>query len=308
MGGNPRPAQGIQTLPAQGVEHGHRREGVRRLHGNIAHLEAGVPGFLQAAGGVLRRQRPGAGLLGLRPRNGHGAFPVAEPQGQGLAGERRQTHVHSNGRFGHGRRLRHLPCVGQAADQHAGPHPHIRAQAQKRLLPRGDFLARINHVLVRGALRSQLQAVPVMEGQQGRKPGEAALHPFNFAQGHAQVIHPLRVNHRRVLRAHGVAAHEISPVEHLPKGQAFVRPRLGKMSILQAVDGLSVAGRGHRHVLGALEPALQLHRRNPRLGQGGQVVPETHVPRAEPGGGFPPVGIGQAAGLGAAPTVAAALP
>ena len=214
-------------------------------------------------------------------------------------------HPHINGRFRQAGGLRHLLGVGQAADQIAGLDLHSGPQTKRRFLTCGHVLSGVDHVLILCA--AKLQAVAVVQLQQRREPGEAPLHPCDLAQRYPQMVHPLWINHRRVLRAHGVAAHEITAVEDLTEALHLLRVGLHKAPRVHTINSLAVAVCHHGHVFGPLETPLQLNGNGSRLGQRGKIVPHAYIPRAEPRSGLAAIGIRQSAGLGAPAAIAAAL-
>ena len=297
--------QGDEGIATQGVQRGHGHKGIVREHGALAHFKGRVAHFGQGFTRVLVGHgallSSGDHIAGHR----HGGRAVRGGQGQGLAHQGHEGQVAGDFRNFHAAGGFQLSAAGQAVDAVPRADLHVRAQPQHGDLPSQGVAAGINHLVV-AAVAADLQAVAVVQFAGEAHAGHAARHGLDGADGHAAVVDALGVDHACVLHAHGVAAHQSAPGENLLQAVHFIFIRLAEGAGSQQINALAVAGGDGRHVLRALEAALQLDGAGAGLDKVGQVVAHAHVAGAEPGGGFALISIGQTAGLGAAATVAGA--
>ena len=162
----------------------------------------------------------------------------------------------------------------------------------------------INHLMV-AAVVADLQPVAVVQIARQLQPGHAARNGFDRADGHAAVVHTIRINHPCILCAHGIAVHEAAAGENLREALALGVVCRTEGILLHQVDTLAIAGSDGCHIFGTLQAAFQLHRAGTRFHQIRQIIAHAHIAGAEPRGRFPPVSVGQSAGLGTASAVAA---
>ena len=180
-------------------------------------------------------------------------------------------------------------------------------QPQGRQAAGRRFRAAVNDILFLGA--AQLQAVAIMQrfAQLHLRQPHIALagYALHRADVHARAGYALGVHHLRVACAKGIAGKERTR-KHLRQRLALRRTGRGKASGVQRVQRAAIGAGNDRHILGPFEPPFDFERAHPGLSQRLHLIAQAQIARGQPRARFTLPGIGQSAGLGAAPAVAAA--
>ena len=238
------------------------------------------------------------------PGHRHAAFPVRRGQLKRLTRHRPQIQIDRNYPPLQVFCRRHLRRVRQPPYGISGFHLRLRPQPQERCFPCRHIRTGVDQIDLVFAL-AQGQPVAVLQCLFQFHPGHLSVRGYDFPDPDSLVIHRLRTDDARVFAAQGIAFHKPAPVENLQQAFLLFFVRLFKCAALQAVQPLPVTPRHHSHILRPLQPAFQLHRGDTCGLQLRQLIPQAHVPGAQPGAPLSAIAVYHPARLGAPAPIAA---